>query len=204
MLTLNTPESFDNSNNVFPLSSFLDSVLGSTENEILENSLELENYDMESLETNMIAKGINTSNLLSILDSLSDDSNEFIYCDFYEVFNPELIFTIYQNNIQGYLEVNFSSDPTDYIYEEYGCINKILSLSIDSTEDEISVYLAREFNYNYDDVDDEIIIEQIQMLEKNNTSDKVWERFIVNDKKLNFDQFNKKFSSHFNLDDIWL
>jgi hypothetical protein len=204
MLTLNTPESFDNSENVSVLSSFLNTSLGRTENEILENSLELENYDMESLETNMIAKGINTSNLLSTLDSLIKDSNEYIYCDFYEIFNPELIFTIYQNNIQGYLEVNFSSDSTDYIYEEYGCIYKNLNLAIDSTEDEISVFLAREYNYNYDDVDDEIIIEQIKIEEKNNTSDKVWERFIVNDKNLNFDQFSKKFASCFNLKDIWL
>lgn len=203
--TLKTQDSANISKNVYPLSAFLDSSLDTTENQILENSLELQKCDLSSLEKDMITKDIDISNIRTTLESLKKGSDTYIQCNFFEIFNPELLFTIYSNDIQGTLQVNFSKDPTDYIYEEYGNLNKNLTLTINSTEGELSVDLEREYYFEYDDVDDSKVLKQIQKLEKSTKSNKKWKSFIVNGKKkLNYDEFNKKFASHFKLKDIWI
>jgi uncharacterized protein (TIGR02145 family) len=203
--TLKTKYSANISKNVYPLSAFLDSSLVRTENHILENSLELQNFDLSTLEKDMITKDIDISNVRTTLESLKKGSDTYIQCNFFEIFNPELLFTIYCNNIKGFLQINFSKDPTDYIYEEYGNLNKNLILTIDSNEGNLLVDLEREYSFEYDDIEDSKILKQIHKLEKNSKSDKKWKSFIVTGKKkLNYIEFNKKFTNHFKITDLWL
>lgn len=182
-------------------SSNLNAHLGSTENEILDNNLELEDCNLDSLQKEMASLGILNPIVFSTLESLKQNSSSYLYCDFFEIFNPQFLFTIYHNTIQGYLNINFSKDPTDYIFEDYGRLNKNLILTIDSTKDQLEVTLEREYYFDYDDIEDPKVIKQIQKLERANKANKKWKPFILKG-KCNYDEFNKKFTSHFKLKDI--
>ncbi len=182
-------------------SSNLNAHLGSTENEILQNELELEHCDLSLLQKEMTSLGIQNPTVFSTLETLKDDSSDYLYCDFFEIFNPQFLFTIYHNAIQGYLNIHFSKDPTDYIFEDYGRLNKNLILTIDSTKDQLEVTLEREYYFDYDDIEDPKVIKQIQKLERANKANKKWKPFKLKG-KCNYDEFNKKFTSHFKLKDI--
>ena len=178
--------------------------LGKTENQ-LTCLFDISKVNFKDIEKNAKKILLDDTSLFKNDYPLSKKASKYSSFDFSKLFNSKVLFLTYLSGYQGSLNITFSADPTDYIFEEYGRLNKNLHLSIFIDDGEMEINLEREHFYNYDDIDDEDIIKKCEKIEKKDKSNKKWNPFVVSN--LNYDEFEKfklKFKKHFNEDDIWL
>jgi hypothetical protein len=179
--------------------------LGKTENQILNDDFNWSKIDLDAAAKYFSSANYNGLHLFVDGGPFRDDCGEYFYSDFFEIFNPDTIFFILQQPVYGFIELNFSADPTDYIIEDFGRLNRNLTLSFTKSETEMLIGLEREFFYDYDDVEDEAIIKRIIKIEKNDKSNKIWSDLSIKlSDKLNANKIATLLNKHFKSSDIWI
>jgi hypothetical protein len=178
--------------------------LGRTENQ-LTCFFDISKVNFKDIEKNAKKILLDGTSLFKNDYPLSKKASEYSSFDFSELFNPKVLFLTFKSGYEGTLDITFSEDPTDYIFEDYGRLNKNMHLIISIGDGEMEIGLEREHFYDWEDIDDDKIIKKCEKIEKKDKSNKKWKPFVVSN--LNYDEYEKfklKFKKHFNEDDIWL
>ena len=178
--------------------------LGRTENQ-LTYFFDISKVNFKDIEKNAKKILLDDTSLFKNDYPLSKKASEYSSFDFSELFNPKVLFLTFKSGYEGTLDITFSEDPTDYIFEDYGRLNKNMHLTISIGDGEMEIGLEREHFYDWEDIDDDKIIKKCEKIEKKDKSNKKWKPFVVSN--LNYDEYEKfilKFKKHFNEDDIWL
>jgi hypothetical protein len=178
--------------------------LGRTENQ-LTCFFDISKVNFKDIEKNAKKILLDDTSLFKNDYPLSKKASEYSSFDFSELFNPKVLFLTFKSGYEGTLDITFSEDPTDYIFEDYGRLNKNMHLTISIGDGEMEIGLEREHFYDWEDIDEDKIIKKCEKIEKKDKSNKKWKPFVVSN--LNYDEYEKfilKFKKHFNEDDIWL
>jgi len=179
--------------------------LGKTENQILTNDFNWSKVEIKNAKEYFNSANYNALNLFVDGGVFTENSNEYFYSDFFEIFNADTIFFILQQPVYGYVELNFSADPTDYIIEEFGRLNRNLTLSITKSDTELLISLEREHFYDYDDVEDEAVIKKIIKIEKKDKSNKIWPVLSIKlSDKLSANKIESLLKKYFKKSDVWI
>jgi uncharacterized protein (TIGR02145 family) len=179
--------------------------LGRTENQIIEKDWSSDSVDKNSLKKLCKDLGISENAFFKIGGPFDSESDSYFYEDFFTLFNPEVMYCIYKMEFEGALRINFGEDPTSYIVEEYGRLNRNLDLTLVKDESGIQVQLELEHFYDFDDVDDAKILKRIKAIMKSDKASRKWPIFeLKRNDQLAWDSFRNLFLEHFKLDEISL
>jgi uncharacterized protein (TIGR02145 family) len=179
--------------------------LGKTENQILQNDFNWSKIEKKAAKDYFNSANYNALHLFEDGGVFTESANEYFYSDFFEIFNPDAIYFILQQPVFGFIELNFSANPTDYIIEEFGRLNRNLTLSFTKSQKELLIGLEREYFYDYDDVEDEAVIKKIIKIEKKDKSNKIWPDLSLKlSDKLNAREIATIMKKHFKNSDVWI
>ncbi len=185
--------------------------LGRTENQIVYADFNSDNVDLDQVKRYLkeavtfcdyAFENIFSENGLLRLEQGAND-----YTEFFQLFNPEVLFAVYQQPFEGYITINFCEDPTAYIYDDYGNLFKNVTLSLSRGDGEFVIGLSRDHTYNYDDIDDitDRMLNRIKKIMDKDNANKTWEDLTIPvEKEMTLDRFKALFYSHFSKKDIWL
>ena len=185
--------------------------LGRTENQIVYADFNSDKVDLDQVKQYLMDTvtfgehafdNIFSENGLLTLEQGAND-----YTEFFQLFNPEVLFAVYQQPYEGYITINFCEDPTAYIYDDYGNLFKNVTLSLSRGDGEFVIGLSRDHTYNYDDIDDitDRMLNRIKKIMDKDNANKTWEDLtIAVEKEMTLDRFKALFYSHFSKKDIRL
>ena len=181
------------------------STLGRTENQILENDFNWSKIDINAASEYFNSADYNSLHLFIADGVFTDNANEYFNSDFFEIFNPDVIYFIMNQAVNGYIKLIFSTDPTDYIIDDYGRLNRNMMLTFEKSDTDFQISLEREFFYDYDDVEDEEIIKKIIKMEKKDKSNKSWPVLSIHlNDDLNANKISAMMKKQFKSNDIWI
>jgi hypothetical protein len=186
--------------------------LGSTENQIT-NYLDSDGVDFTIVRQYVQSGVLSEKQYKSVFEEggpLSTDPDDRSYLDFFQTFNPEVLFILYREPYEGTIKLLFGQDPSEAIYEnegeEFGRLYRNLHLNLDRSQRGLIVSLKREHYYDYDNIDvDDDLMKEIEQVEQDDKADKTWDTFSIDyDDEMTLEEFKSLFYAHYKEDDIWL
>jgi hypothetical protein len=185
--------------------------LGRTENQIVYADFKCDNVDLNQVKQYLqdtakldeyVFDNIFAENGLLTLEQGAND-----YTDFFQLFNPEVLFAVFRQPYEGFVEINYCEDPTAYIYDDCGNLFKNLTVSLSRGDGEFAIGLKRDHTYYYDDIEDmtDSMMKKIKKIMEKDDADKTWEEFTLPTiEEMTLDEFKTHFYSIFKKKDIWL
>lgn len=186
--------------------------LGSTENQIT-SYIDSDRVDFANVRRYVQSGVLSEEQYQTLFEEggpFSSDPEERSYLDFYQIFNPEVLFVLYKEPFEGTVKVMFGQDPSEAIYEkdgeEYGRLYRNMHLTLDRSQSGLSIRLEREHYYDYDNIDvDDELMKEIEQVEEDDQSNKGWDELSINlVESMELAEFKNLFYTHFKARDIYL
>ena len=175
--------------------------IGNSENQILHNSIKWSNKISNAAKDYFIVANDSSLYLFENGGPFSAKPDVYFSSEFFDLFNADVMFFILNLKIEGEIEIMYSKSPTEFIIDEYGKLNKNLTVKLSLTKEHLSIDLEREHFYDYDDVEDEKMIKRILKIKKNDASNKIWSTLILS-KNFDVSQIESMLTNHFSVRDL--